>query len=508
MAKPNFADTYLNFKEVDGQQLIKATWETLYMTTVSMIFVVLIGLIIGLALFNLNRSDKKLATIVYQVISVISNICRSIPFIILIILLIPVTRSLLGTFLGPTAALFALVISAAPLYGRLVEIALREVDEGVLEAAQAMGAKPRHIIWKILLPESLPALISGGTVTTITMIGFTAMAGAINAGGLGEVAYQDGFMRNNLTITLVATIVILVLVFIIQGIGDSLVAVIDKRQKIQSKRGLVTWLGVGAVSLVTLIILSFGQEGPVSGMVTLKVGASPTPHSEILEFAKPLLAKEGINLEIVTFDDYILPNKALAEKEIAANYFQHKPFLDLAVSENNYEFTNLGGVHIELMGLYSKRIKDISDLKPGSKVITSNSAADWGRVITILQDAGLVKVKPGTDLTTATFDDIVENPKDLVFVHSLNPELLTTVYDNDEGDLIAINANFAGNIGLSPTEDSVLVEKEDSPYSNILVSRQDNANDPALKTLNEVLHSETVQEWVLEKWDGKIQPVK
>lgn len=508
MAKANFLDTYLNFEKVNVQQQVKATWETLYMTTVSMVLVVLIGLIIGLLLFNLGRSKSTVARICYQIISVISNICRSIPFIILIILLIPVTRSLLGTFLGPTAAVLALVISAAPFYARMVEIALREVDEGVLEASRAMGATSGQIVRKVLIPESLPALISGGTVTTITMIGFTAMAGAINAGGLGGIAYQDGFMRNNLTTTLVATALLLIIVFIVQGLGDGLVKFVDKRQNTQNKKSLFAWLGVAIVALLTLIVFSLGNQGSTKSENILKIGASPTPHSEILEYVKPLLAKEGINLQIVKFDDYVLPNKALAEKEIDGNYFQHEPFFDLAVKENDYQFANLGGVHIELMGLYSKRIKDVSELKDGAKIITSNSTSDWGRVITILKAADLIDVKAGTDLTTATFDDISENPKKLEFIHTLNPEILSTAYENDEGDLVAINANFADSVGLSPKTNSVLVEEEQSPYGNILVSRKDNQEDPKLKRLNEILHSKEVQEWISEKWQGKIQPIK
>lgn len=507
MDKGSFADTYLNFKEVNWEQLVKATWETLYMTSASMVLVIIIGLAIGLLLFNLSRSQSKGAGTLYQIISFISNVFRSVPFIILIILLIPVTRQILGTFLGPTAAVFALVISAAPFYARLVEIALREVDEGVIEASQAMGATPKQIMSKVLLPESLPALISGGTVTTITMIGFTAMAGAINAGGLGGVAYQDGFMRNNLTITLVATIFILFIVFIIQGLGDGLVKYVDKRQNKQQKSSFLIWAAVALISLSSLVFFSVGHKNDAAPLTVLKVGASPTPHSEILEHVKPILAKEGIDLQVVKFDDYVLPNKALAEKEIDANYFQHVPFFNLAVAENNYPFTNLGGVHIELMGLYSQRIKNVSELKDGAKIITSNSTSDWGRVITILQDAGLVKVKEGVDLTTATFDDISENPKQLKFIHTLNPEILSTAYENDEGDLIAINANFADTIGLSPKNDGVLVEKDKSPYGNILVSRQENAKDESVQKLNDVLHSKEVKDWMLEKWAGKIQPV-
>lgn len=227
--KKTLAEEYFDFSKLDGEKFLEATKQTLYMTGISMIFVIIIGIILGLLLYYLSKSSNPGAKVFYNIISIISNICRSVPFIILIILLIPITKLMIGTFLGPTAAIPALVISAAPFYGRLVEIAFREVDSGVLEASEAMGATRLQVIWKVLIPESLPALISGATVTTITMIGFTAMAGAISAGGLGGLAYQDGFMRGNQTVTLFATICILIIVFIIQGIGDLAVKKSDKR---------------------------------------------------------------------------------------------------------------------------------------------------------------------------------------------------------------------------------------------------------------------------------------
>lgn len=276
-------------------------------------------------------------------------------------------------------------------------------------------------------------------------------------------------------------------------------------------------LGLFAVSSLVLLLAACGSgkdKGTATSTaasgeekVTLKVGASPTPHAEILEHIKPALAAEGVNLEVVPFQDYILPNKTLAEKEIDANYFQHVPFFNLSVKENGYDFVDKGSIHIELMALYSKRIKDIKELKDGAKVIVSNSESDWGRVITILQDAGLVKVKAGTDLTTATFDDIAENPRKLEFVHDVAPELLVTTYENDEADLIAINANFAGGIGLNPEKDSVLVEQDNSPYANILAVRKDNENDPAIDKLLAALRSKDTQDFITEKWGGVIKPV-
>ncbi|MFV0560600.1 MAG: MetQ/NlpA family ABC transporter substrate-binding protein [Enterococcus sp.] len=239
----------------------------------------------------------------------------------------------------------------------------------------------------------------------------------------------------------------------------------------------------------------------------LKVGASPTPHAEILEHVKPLLEEEGVDLEIVKFDDYVLPNQSLEEGDIDANYFQHIPYLNKEIDEKGYDFVNAGAVHIEPMGLYSKTVKDIDDLKDGATIITSNSESDWGRIITILQDAGLVTVKEGTDLETATFDDIEENPKNLKFNHSIDPALLTSAYNNEEGDLVAINANFAYGADLNPSKDAVLLEDDNSPYVNVIATTSDKKDDKNIAKLIEVLHREDVQKWIDDKWGGSVKPV-
>ena len=188
--------SFFDFSQIDISKLQEKTIETLYM---------------------------------YWLVAIFVNIFRSIPFIILIVLLIPFTKIILGSMSGVKGSLPALIISAAPFYARMVEIAFREVDKGVIEAAKAMGANRFQIIWKVLLPESLPALVSGLTVTTISLVGYTAMAAAIGAGGLGSLAYQDGFQRGQNTVTLVATICILIIVFAIQWLGDTVAKKIDKR---------------------------------------------------------------------------------------------------------------------------------------------------------------------------------------------------------------------------------------------------------------------------------------
>lgn len=206
-----------------------ATWETIWMTVVSMIVVAILGVLLGLILFETRNSTSWLAKGINWIVAALVNIFRSIPFIILIVLLLPATQVLVGTIIGPRAALPSLIISAAPFYARLVQIAFDDLDHGVIEAAKAMGATRWQIVTKVLIPESKPALVSGLTVTAISLIGYTAMAGAIGAGGLGNLAYLDGFQANNNAITMMATIIIVIIVFIFQFIGDYTVKRIDKR---------------------------------------------------------------------------------------------------------------------------------------------------------------------------------------------------------------------------------------------------------------------------------------
>ena len=218
-----------DFSRVNWIKVQDKTIETLIMTFESLIAVFLVGLFLGLLLYLTSNSKSAFGRGFYAVVTAIVNIFRAIPFIILIVLLIPFTKFLIGTIIGVQAAIPALIISAAPFYARLVEIGLREVDKGVIEAARAMGAKNSTIILKVLIPESLPAIISGLTVTAIALVGSTAMAGVIGAGGLGNLAYLDGFQRNNSTLTFVATVLILIIVFAVQILGDTIVKKVDKR---------------------------------------------------------------------------------------------------------------------------------------------------------------------------------------------------------------------------------------------------------------------------------------
>lgn len=217
------------FPNVDWDAMLVASQETLFMTVIAALATFIFGLIIGLFLF-LTSKDQLLENKFFNtILAAFVNIFRSIPFIILIILLIPFTIFILGSMLGAKAALPALIIGAAPFYARMVEIGLREIDKGVIEAARAMGASTFTIIIKVLIPEALPAIISGLTVTTIAIVGYTAMAGVVGGGGLGNLAFMEGYQRSNNQVTLVATVIILLIVFILQFIGDLVTTKIDKR---------------------------------------------------------------------------------------------------------------------------------------------------------------------------------------------------------------------------------------------------------------------------------------
>ncbi|ASV68422.1 methionine ABC transporter permease [Cytobacillus sp. FSL W7-1323] len=214
---------------VDWERMWEATKETLYMTSISVIATFILGIILGLLLFLTSKGNIWQNQLVNKIIAAFVNVFRSIPFLILIVLLIPFTKMILGTMIGENAALPALIIGAAPFYARMVEIGLREIDKGVIEASKSMGAKTSTIIWKVLIPESMPALVSGITVTAIALVGYTAMAGVIGAGGLGNLAYLEGFQRSRYDVVWIATIIILIIVFIIQMIGDLITSKLDKR---------------------------------------------------------------------------------------------------------------------------------------------------------------------------------------------------------------------------------------------------------------------------------------
>ncbi len=211
------------------QMIVEGVWETLYMTLVSTLFGYIIGLPWGIALKVTDKDGLHPNYAVYRVLDVITNIMRSIPFLILLIIVLPLTKVIVGKTYGSTATVVPLVISAAPLIARMVESSLNEVDRGVIEAAESMGAGTFQIVWKVLLGEARISLISGATITIGTILGYSAMAGTIGGGGLGDIAIRYGYYRFQPNILYTTVILLVVLVQIFQLIGAILSAKLDKR---------------------------------------------------------------------------------------------------------------------------------------------------------------------------------------------------------------------------------------------------------------------------------------
>jgi D-methionine transport system substrate-binding protein len=252
-----------------------------------------------------------------------------------------------------------------------------------------------------------------------------------------------------------------------------------------------------------------GSEEATGGELTkLVVGASNTPHAIILEKAAPLLKEKGIELDIQKYQDYILPNQDLESKDLDANYFQHIPYLDLQIKDHGYKFVNAGGIHIEPIGIYSKEYKSLDELPDGATVLISNSVADHGRVLSLLEAKGLIKLVEGIDKTSAELKDIAENPKNLQFDAKNDPAILPQFFNNGEGDIVLINTNFAIDAGLNPLKDAIAMEDSESPYVNIIAVREGDENKPEIKALVEVLQSQEIQDFIVEEWNGEIVPVK
>jgi len=209
--------------------LIKGAWETIFMTFVSGFFGFVLGLPIGVSLFITRKGQIKENKTVNSILSVLVNIFRAIPFIILIVWMIPFTRIIVGTSIGVAAALVPLSIGAAPFIARMVENSLLEIPSGLIEASRAMGATPLQIIRKVLLPEALPSLINSATITLITLVGYSAMGGAVGAGGLGQIGYQYGYVGYDLTIMNIVLCLLVAFVFLIQFTGDFISKKVDHR---------------------------------------------------------------------------------------------------------------------------------------------------------------------------------------------------------------------------------------------------------------------------------------
>ncbi|HAB02850.1 MAG TPA: methionine ABC transporter substrate-binding protein [Pseudomonas sp.] len=235
---------------------------------------------------------------------------------------------------------------------------------------------------------------------------------------------------------------------------------------------------------------------------SLTVAATPVPHAEILNFVKPQLAKQGVELKVKEFTDYVQPNVQVAEKRLDANFFQHQPYLDEFNKAKGTDLVSVTGVHIEPLGVYSTKLKKLDELPSGATVVIPNDATNGGRALLLLDKAGVIKLKDSSNILS-TVKDIAENPKNVKFREleaATIPRVLTQV------DAALINTNYALEAKLNPEKDALAIEGSDSPYVNILVARPDNKDADAMKKLAAALHSPEVKQFITEKYKGAVVP--
>ncbi|MGC4076342.1 MAG: MetQ/NlpA family ABC transporter substrate-binding protein [Rubrivivax sp.] len=255
-----------------------------------------------------------------------------------------------------------------------------------------------------------------------------------------------------------------------------------------------------ALSALVVAVLPFAAQADE----VLKVAASPVPHAQILEFVKPALKKQGVDLQVKVFTDYVQPNLAVEEKQLDANFFQHKPYLDSFNKDRGTHIVAVPGgtVHVEPFGAYSKKIRKIAELRDGATVAIPNNPSNSGRALVLLQKQGLIQLKDPSNIL-ATAKDVTANPKKLVFRELEAAQLPRAL---DDVDLALINTNYALEAKLVPTKDALFIEGADSPYANFVSARPDNANSPAIRKLVAALHSPEVKKFIQDQYKGAVVP--
>lgn len=240
-----------------------------------------------------------------------------------------------------------------------------------------------------------------------------------------------------------------------------------------------------------------------SSQKTLKIAASAVPHAEILECVKGDLRHQGVNLKIVEVDDYNLPNRMLAEKQVDANFFQHEPFLEEQMRLHGYPLVSFIAVHVEPLGIYSTKLKSLDEIKSGSLIAIPQDPTNEARALMLLADSGLIKLKANQERHLTTPLDIQDNPKNLHFLELDAPFLPRALEDVD---FAVIPANFALQAKVAPKKDALVLESAHSPYANIVVVRKGEENREELKKLKEALTSDKVRRFIEEKFHGAVIP--
>ena len=449
-----FSDIFL--KLWNAGLIQKGIWETVYMTGLATAISYVLGLPLGVILNVTDRGGLHPVPWLNRLLGLVVNFFRSIPFIVLMVSMLPVAKFIVGSSLGNAAMIVMLVIAAAPYIARMVESSLKEVDAGVIEAAQAMGCSNLQIVCKVLLPEAKPSLITGGIISMVTILGYSAMAATIGGTGLGQIAIVYGHQRSKPDVTWVCVLLLVLIVQIIQAVGNVIVHRSDKR---------------------------------------IRVGASSTPHAEVLELVKDQLAEEGYDLQIVIYDDYILPNKALEDGDLDANYFQHTPYLNSFNESNGTHLVSVGKIHYEPFGIYGQGIDDLADLPEGATIIIPGDDSNGTRALLLLAQEGLITLPEDASVDNGvTVLDVVDDGG--YKISAVNAETIAAQLKNsNDGTIGVINYNYALAGGFH-IADALAIEDASGDaaqtYGNIVAVKEGNEENPAILALVSALQNGAV----------------
>lgn len=426
--------------------IVTAFYQTLYMSLTALMIGALFALPLALFLYLIRPESPFARKKLYHCLNALINLSRSFPFAILLILLLPFTRLLIGTSIGTNASIVPLTLAAIPFMARLFQQAFLQILPTLMEALLLLGLHPLKIA-QVLCKESLPALIEAMSNSFVVIVGYSTMAGLVGGGGLGQLAIQYGYQMFDPKIMAYTLVCLVAIVATSQHIGNLLSGYFFKRS--------------------ALILLFFLSGCAKNEDHKLKIAASPSPHAQILEKARPHLLEAGIDLEILVIADYQIPNRALAEGQIDANYFQHLPFLERSQQELPTTLTPLVKLHIEPLGLYTKKGKQLST---HPLIAIPNDPSNRTRALEFL-----------ASLTFLEGSTLIE----------VDGPMLPRILDDVDGAVINANIAIQGGLCLSH---ALFLEKPDPRYTNLLVVRQDSLDDPRIQTLKEILSSERFQQ--------------
>jgi D-methionine transport system permease protein len=452
-----------------------AFWQTLYTVLVASSLAISVGLCLGCFLSSIEKSKKIFIKWIACILEMIVNLGRSTPFIILLIALIPITRWIVGTSIGVNAALVPLTFAAIPFYARITQSALKEIPLSISQYSQSLGISSFQAFRFIYIPEIRIPLISGATLTIINLISYSAIAGVVGGGGIGQLAIDYGYQRFDVHVILITVFILFLLVQAIQWLGNYV------SLKLTVKTPVILFFLSAALSV---IVYNFPWQPPVQNVIRLGVmsGAS----AEIFNQLQPIAEKKfHIHYKVITFDDYSQPNRALNDGDLDINIFQHKPFLDQDIQSHHYQISTIIPTFTYPIGFYSIKLQSIHDLRPGSLVALSNDASNQGRELRLLADHHIIGLKSEDELL-ATIHDINFNPYQLKFITMDGAALPRALQD---ADLVAVNNDFLKDVHLQANQALLIEEGKQNPYVNIAVIQTSDLQNPEWKKWSAFLHS-------------------